>query len=52
MESCNCRKEKEIICYKYELQEEHMGFVDYDNYVFEPNYCPFCGKKHTEESND
>jgi len=29
-----------------------MGFTDYDNYVFEPIYCPFCGIKLIEDNDE
>lgn len=49
---CNCQKEKDIYEYKYVIRDTHMGFIDYDSFPFEPNYCPHCGDVMEHEPKD
>jgi len=49
MSKCNCLQSQNIYEYKYVIIDKHMGFIDYDDYVFNPYYCPFCGTKLIED---
>lgn len=41
---CNCKRKNKIVSYEY-VKIEKSKVTDYSRYVFEPLYCPFCGKR-------